>query len=187
MDKVIGMDNEIVQQLSEDQLKEVQGFFNYDTYKKGSFIIKANEKVKYLYFIRSGLVKLSYEDEHAREHILSFAFEGWWETDFAAFYQQVPAKLSLQCLEDTALFKLSYDDYHHVVQEYGLSNYFLQKSINGHMANQNRILSLLTDNPKARYEYFLHVYPSLAQRISKTILAQYLGVSRETLSRIYKK
>ncbi|MGJ1414118.1 Crp/Fnr family transcriptional regulator, partial [Sphingobacterium multivorum] len=131
------------------------------------------------------MVKLSYEDENCREHILSFAFEDWWETDFSAFYHQTRSKLYLQCLEPTALYALSYADYQRIVQQYSLSNYFLQKSINGHIANQHRILSLLTDSPKSRYELFissgiaivnrrlfkqLFPFPILAHQVSYTQL-----------------
>lgn len=186
MDHNISLENDIFRHIPLEQHIAIQRCFKYKTYKKAAFIIQPNDLVKDLYWIQSGLVKLSYEDENCREHILSFAFEDWWETDFSAFYHQTRSKLYLQCLEPTALYALSYADYQCIVQQYSLSNYFLQKSINGHIANQHRILSLLTDSPKSRYELFISSYPALVQRISKTVLAQYLGVSRETLSRIYK-
>ncbi|WP_245707183.1 Crp/Fnr family transcriptional regulator [Epilithonimonas hungarica] len=157
-------------------------------FSKGDFIIKENDYVQDVYLISSGLVKLFYTDYDSKEHILSFAFEDWWETDFSAFYNKERAVFSLQCIEDTEAYSLSYDDFFAACQNFTqLTDYFLAKSIRGHIANQKRILSLLTLNPKERYELFLQIYPSLSQRISKSVLASYLGVSRETLSRLYKQ
>lgn len=65
-----------------------------------------------------------------------------------------------------------------------LAYFFLSKATRGSSAAQQRILSLLTTQAKERYEQLLRQYPSLPQRVSKTQLAAYLGVSRETLSRL---
>jgi len=160
--------------------------FHYKKYKKGNFIIEEGNTVQHIYFILSGLVKLSYVDYQAKEFILSFAFENWWETDFPAFYYQEKSKFQLQCLEDTEVYSLAYNNYYELIKNEKLSNHFLDKSIKGHIASQNRVFSLLRDSPKDRYEQFSKDYPSLIQRIPKSVLALYLGVSRETLSRLYK-
>lgn len=178
-------DIDLFKSLTENEFLEIKDLFNYKKYKKGEFIIIENSVVKNVYFIHSGLVKLSYFDNE-KEFILSFAYENWWETDFSAFYNQTKSSLTLQCIEDTETYGLSFDDYFTILVKYNLSNYFLDKSIKGHIASQNRILSLLKHSPKERYEQFLKLYPPLLQRIPKSVLSLYLGVSRETLSRLYK-
>lgn len=186
MKSTIKKDNiNLFETLKENEFLEIKGLFHYKKYKKGEFIINVNFEVKNVYFIQSGLVKLSYYDDE-KEFILSFAYENWWETDFSAFYNQTKSSLTLQCIEDTETYSLSLDDFLKILGKYNLSNYFLDKSIKGHIASQNRILSLLKDSPKERYEQFQNLYPSLLQRIPKSVLALYLGVSRETLSRLYK-
>jgi len=179
-------DIDLFKHLTDNEFIELKDLFHYKKYKKGDFIIAKNSVVKDVYFIHAGLVKLSHFDDDNKEFILSFAYENWWETDFAAFYNQTKSSLTLQCIEDTATYGLSYDDYTTLLGKYNLSAYFLDKSIKGHIASQNRILSLLKHSPKERYEQFLQLYPSLLQRIPKSVLSLYLGVSRETLSRLYK-
>ncbi|MGV3561505.1 Crp/Fnr family transcriptional regulator [Larkinella arboricola] len=179
-------DTDLFKSLTDNEFLEIKDLFQYNKYKKGDFIITENSIVKHVYFIQSGLVKLSYFDNDNKEFILSFAHENWWETDFSAFYNQTKSSLALQCIEDTETYGLSFDDYLTILVKYNLSNYFLDKSIKGHIASQNRILSLLKNSPKERYEQFLQLYPSLLQRIPKSVLSLYLGVSRETLSRLYK-
>lgn len=167
-------------------LHDYKHLFQYKKYSKGDLIIKEHTEVRELYYISSGLVKLSYIDDQAKEFILSFAFENWWETDFSAFYNQEKATLYLQCLEDTEVYCLSYEHYQQLIEEKKLTNYFLDKAIKGHIASQKRIFALLSHDPKQLYEQFLNDYPTLVQRLPKSTMALYLGVSRETLSRLYK-
>ncbi len=160
--------------------------FKMQDFKKGDFIFQNGDQIKYVYFIISGLVKLIYFDKDANEHIVSFAMEDWWESDFNAFFTQSEATYSLKCLEATSVFYISLAGYRKLCEEIPkMETFWLQKSNRGFVSSQRRILSLLTANPKERYEQFLKAYPSLAQRISKTQIAAYLGVSRETLSRLY--
>ena len=177
---------DIFNDVTNNEFEYLKSFFHYKKYKKGDFIIKQDELVTQVYFIVSGLVKLFYSDRQAKEFIVSFAFENWWETDFSAFYNQSKAVLNLQCIESTTVYGLHYADYLRMLDSCPqLIRYFLNKSINGHIANQKRILSLLELSPKIKYEQFLSAYPQLVQRIPKSILSSYLGVSRETLSRLY--
>ncbi len=66
-----------------------------------------------------------------------------------------------------------------------LEHFFRVKLTNGYVAQQRRIMTLLSGTPQQRYEEFANLYPNLLQRIPKKYIAEYLGVSRETLSRLY--
>jgi len=154
-------------------------------FSRHDFLITTGQPVKYVYFVVSGLLKLIHTDDHAKEHIVAFAMEDWWESDFDAFYNSSKATMSLQCIEDTIVLCLTLDGYNHLCSGLTKMEHFLLKKANaGHVAAQQRILSFLTSNAKERYEKLLKRYPSLFQRAPKTQLASYLGVSRETLSRL---
>ncbi|WP_375436573.1 Crp/Fnr family transcriptional regulator [uncultured Hymenobacter sp.] len=171
--------------LTEEEFAWVLARFTIKRFKKHQFLIQEGEPVKYYYFVASGLLKLVYTDDSGKQHLLSFAMEDWWESDFQAFYTQTPATLSLECLEDTVVFCLSLEDYHQLCESLPqMARFFLQKSTLGFIAAQQRLLLLLTTNAKERYEQLLTKYPALGQRVSKALLASYLGVSRETLSRL---
>jgi CRP/FNR family transcriptional regulator len=66
-----------------------------------------------------------------------------------------------------------------------MEHFFRIKLTKGYIALQQRIISLLSSNPQQRYKEFADLYPSLMQKIPKKYIAEYLGVSRETLSRLY--
>lgn len=171
--------------LTDDEFAYVLAHFTVRNYKKHQFLIQVGEPVRYSYFVVSGLLKLVYTDESGREHIISFAMEDWWESDFHAYFTQAPATMSVDCLEDTVVFCLSLENYQTLCANLPkFERFFLQLAISGSIAAQQRTLSLLTTQAKERYEQLLKQRPSLIQRVPKTLLASYLGVSRETLSRL---
>lgn len=177
---------ETIVPLTDDEFSYILSLFITKTYKKNQCLIQEGESVQYAYLVVSGLLKLVYTDDTGKEHIVSFAMEDWWETDFPAYFNQTKATMSLQCLEDTNVFCLSLENYQKIcfnIQK--MESFFLKKSNAGFIGSQQRILSLLTSNAKERYEQLLKLYPALIQRVSKTQLASYLGVSRETMSRLY--
>ena len=172
--------------LTDEEFELINSCFHSKKFRKKDLIIKENDAVDHVYFIVSGLMKLYVTDRDAREHIISFSMEDWWETDYMAFYTHTKATQFLQCLEDTEVLCLSFSDYQKINKKIPkLVHFFLKKAIGGHIANQKRILYLLTLTAQEKYEQLLNSYPTLLQRIPKTVLANYLGVSRETLSRFF--
>ncbi len=132
-----------------------------------------------------GLLKLVYTEETGKEHIVGFAMEDWWETDFPAYYQSQKSTMSLECVEDTEVLCLSLENYRKICTIYPkMEHFFLEKAYMGFISAQQRIISTMTTGIKERYEQLLEKYPSLVQRVPKSLLAAYLGVSRETLSRL---
>lgn len=171
--------------LRDDEFAFVTSHFTLKNFKKREFLMQEGESVKYAYFVVSGLLMLIHTDEAGKQHIVSFAMEDWWESDFLAYFTQTKATMSLQCIEDTQVFCLSLQDYQRICSGLQkMEHFFLAKSNSGHIGSQQRILSFLSSNAKERYEQLLKQYPSLIQRVPKTLLASYLGVSRETLSRL---
>jgi len=170
--------------LTDEEFSFVQTCFSIKKYKKHQYLIQEGEEVKYCYLVISGLLKLVYNDDNGKDHIVSFAMEDWWESDYYAFYTQSLSTMSLECIEDTEVYCFSFENYKKLCSELPkMERFFLQKSTFGFLAAQRRILSLLTSNAKERYEQLLQQHPSLLQRVPKSLLAAYLGVSRETLSR----
>jgi CRP-like cAMP-binding protein len=170
--------------LSDEEFAHVCTHFTVKKYKKHQFLIQEGEAVNYHYFILSGLLKLVYTDNNAKEHIVSFAMEDWWESDFHAYYTQTESTMSLVCLEDTEVMCLSLENYRMMCEHIQkMQRFFLEKANFGFLGAQRRIISWLTSDAQQRYEQLRKQYPSLIQRVPKSQLAAYLGVSRETLSR----
>lgn len=171
--------------LSDEEFEYISSCFINKKYKKHQFLIQEGETVAYNYFVLKGLLKLVYTDETGKEHIVGFAMEDWWETDFSAYYQSQKATMSLICVEDTEVLCLSLEEYRKICSILPkMEHFFLEKAYMGFIAAQQRIISTMTTGIKERYDQLLKKYPSLVQRVPKSLLASYLGVSRETLSRL---
>jgi len=170
--------------LTDDEFTFVCAHFTVKKYKKHQFLIQEGDAVKYCYFVVSGLLKLVHTDNSGKAHIVSFAMEDWWESDYNAFFTGTQATLSLECLEPTEVLCLLLEDYTKLCEGLQkMQRFFLHKANFGFLSSQRRIISSLTSTAQERYEQLLLQYPSLIQRVPKGLLAAYLGVSRETLSR----
>jgi CRP-like cAMP-binding protein len=174
--------------ITDDQLAFVLQHFTVRKFRKGEYIIKEGEYVRYDYFVVKGCLKAFAVDENGKESILQFAIEDWWISDYKAFWSETPASLSVDCLEDCELYLITLADREKLCKElHVIEHYFRKKSTAGYVALQQRILSLIKLNATERYELFMQHYPNLLQRLPKQLIAGYLGVSRETLSRMHFK
>ncbi len=109
----------------------------------------------------------------------------WWICDYQAYFNQTNATLDIVCLEDVEVLCLSLLNREKLCAEiHKVEHFFRRKSNGGYIALQQRILSLMNNNAKERYEQLMQQHPSLIQRVPKSLIAAYLGVSRETLSRL---
>jgi CRP-like cAMP-binding protein len=171
--------------LTDEEFAFVSRHFTFRKVKKHQYLIQEGDSIINAYFVISGLLKLSYTDTNDKEHILHFAMEDWWVSDYQAYFTRSKASMSLDCLEDAEVLYISLEDNEKLFAGLPkMEHFFLKKSHFGYIASQQRILSLLTTSAKDRYEQLLKQYPTLIQRVNKTLLASYLGVSRETLSRL---
>lgn len=171
--------------LTDDEFAFVASHFTTKKFKKHQFLIQQGDAVVYSYFVISGLLKLVHTDTSEKEHIVSFAMEDWWESDYYAFFTQTKATMSLECLEDTEVLYCTLEQYKNLCNGLQkMERFYLEKATSGFLGSQRRIISWQTSNSKERYEQLLKQYPLLFQRVPKSLIASYLGVSRETLSRL---
>lgn len=175
---------EEIASITDEEWNFIQSHFEYKSLKKHQFLIQVGQKVDFEYWIINGLVKTYAIDGKGKEHILLFGMEEYWVSDHFAFQHQVPSTLFIDCLEDSEFFSLSLKNREIICNQIpAIANFFRIKSNFGYISLQQRVLSHLTMTAEDRYEYMLKKLPKLIQRVPKKLIASYLGVSRETLSR----
>ena len=179
---------EEITKITDEEFAYVMEHFVTVSRKKHQFIVQQDEPVNREYWVKSGLLKSYVLDNSGKEHILMFAMEGWWVTDYDAFTNRTNSKISVDCLEDCELLYITYENRKKLLDELPVWNKFwAHKTKYGYISLQNRILSLLKNTAQERYDLLFEQYPQLFQRVPKKLLAAYLGVSRETLSRFQNK
>lgn len=155
---------------------------------KNQFLINEGDEVKHEFLVLSGIFKVFYLDEQGKEFILQFATENWWMSDYPAFFLSKKATMYIECIEAGEVLVSTLETREKLSSElHKMEHFYRIKLTNGYIALQQRVRLLLSSTPQQRYEAFSKLYPDLLQRIPKKLIAEYLGVSRETLSRLYSK
>jgi CRP-like cAMP-binding protein len=177
---------EAISPLSDDEFDYILSHFIFKKIKKHAFLIQEGEYVRYEYFVKKGCLKAFITDSTTnKDFIYQFAVEDWWITDREAFFSGSKSTISVDCLEDCELFGITLENRNKLAAEIHTYKQFLTvKSNLGHAFLLKRLQSMIMGSAKERYEKFILQYPQLINRIPKALIASYLGVSRETLSRI---
>lgn len=156
------------------------------SFKKGQTIIMAGENIDCEYFVISGFLKSFYINDSLKMYILQFAMPTWWASDYDALYSGSKAAINVDCITDAEVLCLSSKDREKLCSEIHQIEYFFRWRTNkGYVAAQKRLLSFMNNDVKHRYEDLMKQYPALYNNVPKHLIAAYLGVSRETLSRLY--
>ncbi|WP_233244096.1 Crp/Fnr family transcriptional regulator [Allotamlana fucoidanivorans] len=157
----------------------------YRKYLKGQFILQQGDVCKYACFVVSGCTKTFHVDEQGLEHIIMFSIEDWWTSDMGSFITQTPADFNVQCLENTELIMFSYDTIEELYRQIPkLERFFRQIIERAFVASQKRIIRSFSLSAKERFLYFRNQYPKIEQRIPQYMIASYLGITKEFLSKI---
>lgn len=171
--------------LADEEFDFVLSHFTPLKKRKHQYLVQEGELVNKEFWVIKGCLKAYFFNENGKEHIMQFAMENWWMTDYEAFNNQVKASISVDCIEDCDLLVLSYENKEKLSLEmHKMARFWEKKNKLAYIAAQKRILSLCRNTAKERYEMLRQQYPQLMQRVPKKMIASYLGVSRETLSRM---
>jgi CRP-like cAMP-binding protein len=176
---------EKIVQLSNEEFDFVLSHFVLKSFKKHQYVVQSGNPAPNDHFVVKGLLRSFYLDETGKTHILQFAMEDWWISDPQAYHNNENATLNIDCLEDVQVYAISLESREKLCAESKKMEYFFRKKTQaGYIALQKRIQSLMSQSAKERYNQFIHLYPQLSQRLPKAQIASYLGISRETLSRM---
>ena len=154
---------------------------------KGEVLLKEGQVCRQFYYILKGCLR-SFSIEEGREVNLSFYFEDDFACDFESFRREEPAKFYLVAMEDTIVYFASKKEAVPVLQSEPAFSVFLFRFFQDLFFNESQhsnTFKLMT--PEQRYNFLLENKSHYLQRIPLTHLASYLGMSRETLTRIRKK
>ena len=171
--------------LSDIEVAFLESKLIFRKYLKGQYIVQQGDICKYSCFVISGCTKTFYVDKEGQEHIVMFSIEDWWTSDMGSFITQTPADFNVQCLENSELVLFSYDIIEDLYKEIPkLERFFRQIIEKGLVASQKRIVRNFSLSAKEQYLYFREQYPKIEQRIPQYMIASYLGITKEFLSKI---
>ncbi|MES2431475.1 MAG: Crp/Fnr family transcriptional regulator [Bacteroidota bacterium] len=157
------------------------------TIKRGKTLLKAGEICKNIYFINKGVLR-GFIKEERKDITTWITIENEMVTAISSFNLQVPAIETIQALEDCELFGMSYTDLQNLYTQFPEYNIVGRKVYEKYYLDAEiRALIARINKAEKKYDYFLKVHHSLANRVPLKFIASYLGMSLETLSRIRSK
>ncbi len=157
------------------------------TIVKSSIVQRHGETVSKAYFVKKGLLRSYTIDENGKEHIFMFAPEGWVVSDIESQVNDSPAELFIDALEDSEVDVIDIaliSDLHFQAETVQNSVYKLIKRVG---VLQRRVIMLMSSPAIKRYEHFIETYPQIINRVPQRMIASYLGITPEALSRLRRE
>jgi len=174
--------------LTPEQFDYIRAQYIHKKLKRGEFVIREGEVFKYGLFVAKGCLRRYIIDAKGKEHILQFLAETWWISDIQGMLHGIPSSYFADALEDSDVLITDQQGNQNVIENIpGFADAFIKGVQKHHQSKDNRIAAALSATAEERYDEFMEKYPSIAQRVPQHMLASYLGISPETLSRIRKR
>ena len=175
-----------VSPLSSEDIKLLHEAFIFKKLRKKQFLLQEGEICKYIGFIVKGATRQYTVDTRGFEHILNLSIENWWTSDRESYHKQTPSIYNIDAWEETELLLLpkTNDFYERVNSIAAFKEMRVVLDDNNHIAIQKRLLSSKNQLAEYRFEELQKNYPEFLVRFPQHIIASYLGVTKETLSRI---
>jgi CRP-like cAMP-binding protein len=174
--------------ISQEDYQFFRDLFTLKKLRKRQYFLQEGDVSKYQAFVAKGILRSYTVDEKGGEHILQFASEGWWIADLSSYLTGEPSFLNIDALEDADLLLLSKADWERAMEKLPALEHYFRIILQNHLvATQKRLLQSLAETAEMKYNRFLKTYPECIQRMPQHMIASYLGVTRETLSRVRKQ
>lgn len=174
--------------LTDREVEIVKSLTRIKKVRKGQFVAEQGEICRYENFVVEGCLRCYHVDEDGKEHIVQFAVENWWISDLHSFLTQSPAHFSVDAIEPSVLVQFGYDDLQELYQKVPKLERFFRLIIqNAFIASQKRVISTFSQDAGKRYIEFRNRYPDIESRVPQYMIASYLGVSPEFLSKIRQR
>ena len=172
---------------SDEAFAQITSLIRLIPLKKGEFLFREGEIDRYLAFVRKGCLRYYLIDKSGDEHTIYFATEAWWVGDMNSFFKGLPTLYFLQALEPTELLAFSKEAFQTALDTIPAFNEFFRiKTRQSYSAMQRRFVEQQAESAEEKYLKLIEAQPSLFQRVPQYLIASYLGIRPQSLSRIRK-
>lgn len=173
--------------LSQEEQDLIKNYFIPKKLRKKQYLLQEGDVCKYMSFVEKGLLRSYNVDDKGLEHMIQFAWEGWWIADTYSFLSGDNAAYNIDAIEDSELLMITLAHFEEMTMKVPkMERYFRILFQNNIISKERRLISSITYSAEEKYCKLAKDQPELIQRIPLNLIASYIGITPETLSRIRK-
>ena len=156
--------------------------------KKNEVLLRIGESCNYTFFVAKGLLRAYSIDENGKEHILQFAPENWLISDRSTVLFDGVSEQFIDAVEESEVIFIPSDFFEKLAKDSPSFQKFNMLALNNHIRHlHKRINLLISASAEVRYLDFIKLYPDILLRVPQLMVASYLGITPESLSRVRKE
>jgi len=173
--------------LSKKEIDFIDSKFEKISLTKGDVLLSSGTHVTNQYYVFSGCLRSFFLISLGKDHTTQFAVKDWWISDYISFFTEEKSVMTIECLQDAQIYRLSRKDMNSLCEEIPkIETFFRNKMEKAFASFQKRILEYLSLTAKERYIKFITTFPEIEQCVKNYHIASYLGITTESLSKIRK-
>ncbi|MEP7168635.1 MAG: Crp/Fnr family transcriptional regulator [Bacteroidota bacterium] len=173
--------------LTDSEMELIKKAFVLKKIRKKQYLLQEGEVCKYFAFIVKGAVRQYSVDDKGAEHIVHLSIENWWAGDRESYVMLTPSVYNIDAWEDTEALLITRADMNLLNPIPAITQMMSKMDERHSIANQRRLNASISLPAEKRYAEFAKCYPEILQRFPQHIIASYLGITKETLSRVRKQ
>ncbi|HWH62223.1 MAG TPA: Crp/Fnr family transcriptional regulator [Ginsengibacter sp.] len=174
--------------LTQEEQDVFKSYLTHKNLRRKQYLLQEGDVCNSIAFVEKGALREYSVDDNGIEHIIQFDLEGWVISDLYSFLTGEPATYNIDALDDTEMVLITKSAHEELLQKVPKYETFTRLNITGaYLAMQKRLTSIIGSSLEQRYADFTALYPNIVQRVPQHMIASYIGLTPETLSRIRKR
>ncbi len=172
----------------DEELNQLKALLTPKKLRKRQYLLQEGDVCKFIAFTEKGALRSFSVDDKGGEHIIQFALEGWLISDLYSFLTAEPATYNIEALENCELVLINRSAHEELLKRFPKYETWIRLEITGaYVAMQRRLTSVISLPLEERYQAFTIAYPEIVQRVPQHMIASFMGLTPETLSRVRRK